>query len=140
MVNKRLIGSYLKRAKVRREILNQFMLKKSYSDVIRESQEIIELLEKAILLNLNVTPPKWHDVIDLIIKHSEKLKLDIKKDFKKIEKDCKWLRSQREISFYGDMDFIPEDFYGKKDAEKAIKIVNELFRIIEKLSLNLEGK
>ncbi|MGB9677137.1 MAG: HEPN domain-containing protein [Candidatus Ratteibacteria bacterium] len=136
MVNKRLIESYLNRAKIRREILSQIMLKKSYSDVIRESQEIVELLEKAILLHLNITPPKWHDVIDLLIKHSEKLGLEIKKDLKKIEKDCKWLRSQREFAFYGDMDFIPEDFYGKKDAEKSIKIVDELFKIIEKLSLS----
>lgn len=120
MVNKRLINSYLKKSEVRKEMLNLFMLKKDYADVIREAQEIIELLEKSILIYLDINPPKWYDVIDLLIKHSEKLGIEVKERLKKIEKNCKWLRGQRELSFYGDMDFIPEDFYSKKDAERAI--------------------
>ncbi|MCX7917488.1 MAG: HEPN domain-containing protein [bacterium] len=140
MVNKRLINSYLNRAKVRREVLNQLMEKKDYSDVIREAQEVIELLEKSILLHLNITPPKWHDVVDLLVKHSEKWDIEIKEKLKKIEKECKWLRSQRELSFYGDMDFIPEEFYNKKDAERAIKIVDGFFKIVDKIDLTKDKK
>jgi HEPN domain-containing protein len=34
----------------------------SYSDVIRESQEICELLLKAVLRLIGIEPPKFHDV------------------------------------------------------------------------------
>lgn len=121
---------------MRRDILKQLMERKDYSDVIREAQEIVELIEKSILLYLDITPPKWHDVIDLLIKHSEKLGENFKKEIKKIERDCKWLRSQRELAFYGDMDFIPEDFYDKEDAERSIKIVENFFKILKKVGLN----
>ncbi|HRR96903.1 MAG TPA: HEPN domain-containing protein, partial [Candidatus Ratteibacteria bacterium] len=80
MVNKKLINSYLERAKIRRDLLKHLMLKKDYSDVIRESQEIVELIEKAILIYLDVNPPKWHDTIDLLISHAKKLPSEVRKN------------------------------------------------------------
>lgn len=40
MVNEELSISYIKRAKIRFRLINQFMDEKDYADVIRESQEI----------------------------------------------------------------------------------------------------
>jgi HEPN domain-containing protein len=52
----------------------------------------------------------------------------------KLRKDSKWLRSQREIAFYGDVDFIPIKDYTLKDARKAISIAEKFLGIIEKIT------
>jgi len=133
MVNKALAESYLKRCRIRVEILEEFLKRKAYADVIRESQEIIELLEKAILIKLGIDPPKWHDVIDIVIEHIKKLSKEIKKEILSFRNYLKYLRTQREIAFYGEADFIPDDVYSKKDAEKAVEVTKKFLKITEKI-------
>jgi HEPN domain-containing protein len=45
----------------------------------------------------------------------------------------KYLRKEREFSFYGNIDFIPTEEYTKEDAEKAIKDAEFVFSIAEKI-------
>ncbi len=54
---------------------------------------------------------------------------DFYSEFEKLVRNAKWLRSQRELSFYGDMDFIPEKSYTRDDALRAIKTANKLYEI-----------
>ena len=133
MVNEALAQNYFKRCKIRVEILEEFFRKKAFSDVIREAQEVVELLEKAILIKMGINPPKWHDVIDVIIEHKEELPEKVKKEIIELKNDCKYLRSQRELAFYGEADFIPDDFYSEEDAKKAIEIAQKMLRITEKI-------
>ena len=133
MVNKALAESYLKRCRIRIEILEEFLKRKAYADVIREAQEIIELLEKAILIEIGIDPPKWHDVIDIVIEHIKKLSKEIKKEILSLRNYLKYLRTQREIAFYGDADFIPDDFYSEEDAKKAIEIARKMLEITEEI-------
>jgi HEPN domain-containing protein len=58
MVNKKIVESYIKRSEIRKSLLQNYLDLKDYADVIREAQEIIELLQKAILIYLGITPPK----------------------------------------------------------------------------------
>lgn len=110
------------------------MVANDYPDVIRESQEIVELLQKAILIALGVQPPKWHDVSDIIVDNKEKLpEIWQKKLESSLRQNSKWLRSQREISFYGDMDFIPEESYTQADAERAISTAEEFLKMAEEI-------
>jgi Uncharacterized conserved protein related to C-terminal domain of eukaryotic chaperone, SACSIN len=133
MVNKKIVESYIKRCEIRKSLLQNYLDLKDYADVIREAQEIIELLQKAILIYLGITPPKWHDVIDIIIENIEKIPENLRDDFIKIKEKCKYLRTQMEIAFYGEMDFIPENYYKKKDALDAIKTVKKLFSLAKKV-------
>jgi HEPN domain-containing protein len=133
MVNKKIVESYIKRSEIRKSLLQNYLDLKDYADVIREAQEIIELLQKAILIYLGITPPKWHDVIDIIIENIEKIPENLRDDFIKIKEKCKYLRTQREIAFCGEMDFIPENYYKKKDALDAIKTVEKLFSLAKKV-------
>jgi HEPN domain-containing protein len=133
MVNKKIVESYIKRSEIRKSLLQNYLDLKDYADVIREAQEIIELLQKAILIYLGITPPKWHDVIDIIIENIEKIPENLRDDFIKIKEKCKYLRTQGEIAFYGEMDFIPENYYKKKDALDAIKTVEKLFSLAKKV-------
>ena len=129
MVNRELAKSYMVRAKIRLKILEEFLKVEDYADVIRESQEIIELIEKAVLLHVGISPPKWHDVSDIILENRAKFPSHFYSEFEKLVRNAKWLRSQRELSFYGDMDFIPEKSYTRDDALRAIKTANKLYEI-----------
>ncbi|MCS7203264.1 MAG: hypothetical protein NZ809_02275 [Thermodesulfovibrio sp.] len=57
-----------------------------------------------------------HDVINIILEDREKLSEKISNELEKLRKDSKWLRSQREIAFYGEIDFIPTKDYTIEDA------------------------
>lgn len=133
MVNEELSISYMKRAKIRFSLINQFMNEEDYADVIRESQEIVELIQKALLIKIGIEPPKWHDVIDIILENLSRFPQETVEELKQLRKGSKWLRSQRELAFYGDMDFIPEKSYTLDDAEKAIDTVKRFLAIAEKV-------
>ncbi|MCL4515015.1 MAG: HEPN domain-containing protein [Firmicutes bacterium] len=44
----------------------------------------------------------------------------------------KWLRKERELAFYGDVDFIPTAEYSKEDAERAISDSRFVVEVAEK--------
>jgi len=121
MNTKSLAESYLKKALDRLDILDLLYKKSAFSDVIRESQEIVELSLKGMLRFVGVEPPKIHDVGGLLLEHEEKFPEDISKHLSELADISKRLRKERELAFYGDIDFIPTEEYTKEDAEKAIR-------------------
>jgi len=128
MNTKSLAESYLKKALDRLDVLDLLFKKGAFSDVIRESQEIVELSLKGMLRFVGVEPPKIHDVGGLLLEHKDKFPEDISKRLKKLAKISKRLRKERELAFYGDIDFIPTEEYTSEDAKEAIddtKMVTE---------------
>ncbi|KYO66460.1 HEPN domain-containing protein [Thermovenabulum gondwanense] len=121
MTNETLARSYLLKAQKRLKILNVLLEEEAYSDVIREAQEIVELAVKGMLRQIGIDPPKQHEVSSLLIEYKERLPRDVISDLNEVVRISKWLRKEREFSFYGDIDFIPTEEYTLNDAEKAIK-------------------
>lgn len=121
MNTKSLAESYLKKAVDRLDILDLLLKKKAFSDVIRESQEIVELSLKGMLRSVGVEPPKIHDVGGLLLEHKEKFPKKTAKYFKRLAEISKRLRKERELAFYGDIDFIPTEEYTEDDAKEAIR-------------------
>jgi len=121
MNTKSLAESYLKKAVDRLDILDLLFKKGAFSDVIRESQEIVELSLKGMLRSIGVEPPKIHDVGGLLLEHEEKFPKDIAKHLSRLADISKRLRKERELAFYGDIDFIPTEEYTEDDAEEAIR-------------------
>jgi HEPN domain-containing protein len=101
--------------------LQLFMDEEDYSDVVREAQEIVELLLKGVLRKNGIEPPKLHDVGPLIIEVKDKFSDSLKADVEKAAEISKWLRKEREFAFYGDIDLIPTEEYSKADAERAMR-------------------
>ena len=132
MANERLSLSYLKRAQIRLLLLDQLLKEEDLPDVIREAQEIVELCQKAILLKKGVIPPKWHDVSD-IEGYLRLMPNDTRRILKELTKGAKWLRSQREVAFYGSIDLIPEDLYLIEDARRAIEIAKRYTEVAKKI-------
>jgi len=121
MTNKTLAQSYLRKASDRIDILHLLFKKSAFSDVIREAQEIVELSLKGMLRFVGIEPPKYHDVGGLLLEHRDKFTTDIARHLKKLASISKKLRKERELAFYGDIDFIPTEEYTNEDALQAIK-------------------
>ena len=116
-----LSASYLKKAQVRFKALGFYKENEAYSDVVREAQELVELLLKAVLRSVGVEVPKIHDVGRVLEKHRQLLPPVLNDSLGEIKKISKRLRKERELSFYGAEDFIPTEEYELEDAEMAIK-------------------
>lgn len=120
MTNKTLAQSYLLKATKRLKVLDVLFQEEAYSDVIREAQELVELALKGMLRQIGIEPPKQHDVGSLLVEFKDRLPSEVSSNAKKLASISKWLRKEREFSFYGDIDFIPTEEYTEEDARKAI--------------------
>ncbi len=127
----RLIKDYLKRAEIRIKSLEFYREHQDYPDVVREAQEVVELLLKAILRHVGIEAPKIHDVSKVIEKHLQYMPLPIQKNIKEIKKISKGLRKEREICFYGADDFIPTEEYTQEDASVAIENAKFIFNLVK---------
>lgn len=126
-----LAASYLKKAKVRFKALTFYKENEAYSDVVREAQELVELLLKAVLRGIGVEVPKIHDVGRTLEKHRQLLPPALNNSLNEIKKISKRLRKERELSFYGAEDFIPTEEYELEDAEMAIKDAEFILNAVE---------
>ena len=132
MKNLSLVNDYLKRAEDRLDSLDLLYSKESWANVVRESQEIVELCLKAYLRHINIEVPRVHDVSGALLENKNLLKGDVEKQLKKIVTISKSLRRDREIAFYGTEDLTPTDFYAEDDAETARSGAKFIFLAVRK--------
>ncbi len=111
--------AYLKKCLSRLKALQVLRDDDNYSDVVRESQEIVELCSKAILRLALIDPPHRHDVAKELILAKAKLPKKYLSAIGELETGNHWLRREREMSFYGADDFDPTEGYAADDADRA---------------------
>ena len=133
MTNASLAGSYLIKARARLKILTVLLDEAAYSDAIREAQEIVELACKGILRHAGIEPPHWHDVGELLREYRARLTPASEADIERAVTASAWLRKEREFSFYGDIDFIPTERYGRDDAVRAIADAQFVVALAERI-------
>ncbi len=119
MKNRDLARDYAKRAEVRLKALDVLFAEKSWADVVRDAQQIVELALKALLRASGVEPPRIHDVSDILIAERGRLGPGLEGRVEALAAISRDLRRDRELAFYGAEDLTPTNFYSKKDAEKA---------------------
>jgi HEPN domain-containing protein len=89
-----------------------FLLERGgHSDVVREAQELVELALKALLRLVGVEPPRHHDVGGLLLEHAARFPAGLRERLPRAAEISKSLRRERELAFYGDIDFIPTEEY-----------------------------
>jgi len=120
MTNFSLARSYLVKARTRLEMLDWLAGRQAWSDVVREAQEAVELALKALLRSSGVEPPKWHDVGGLLAECAGQLPEGIRGDIPRLAEISRALRKDRELAFYGDVDFIPTEAFTEAEARNAI--------------------
>ena len=130
MQNKSLIQDYLKRSSSRLKAIEVLVAEKSWADVVRESQEVVELLLKALLRSANIEIPRVHDV-SMILHDNQTLFPEIVRDkLGQLATISKKLRRDRELAFYGSEDLTPSDFYSEQDASEALDGAHWTFKTV----------
>lgn len=120
MTTNDLAAGYHRKCVDRLAALDVLRARSAFSDVVRESQEVVELALKGMLRWAGIDPPKIHDVGDLLLQFAERFKGVGGHELTALAEASKELRKEREFSFYGDIDFIPTDEYDAEDADRAI--------------------
>lgn len=129
MQNKDLVADYMTRAEHRLAAVELLLSRNSYADVVRESQELVELCLKALLRHAKIEAPRTHDVSDVLMEFTHKLPPSAQIHAKQLAKVSHSLRRDRELSFYGSEDLTPSDFYKQADADEAIENAKWVFSI-----------
>jgi HEPN domain-containing protein len=115
-----LARAYLEKATKRRRVLEVLQEQQAWSDVVRKAQELVELALKGMLREVGVDPPKWHDVGPILTEQAARFPEATRRQLPQLVRISRWLRKEREFSFYGDVDFMPTERYSADDAERAI--------------------
>ena len=121
MTNRSLASSYLLKARKRPLVLQLLQREEAYSDVVREAQELVELALKAMLRQVGIEPPKWHDVGGPVRDHRDRFPTLTPEELDRLVTVSSWLRKERESSLYGDIDLIPTEQYGPDAGRRAIE-------------------
>lgn len=88
--------------------------------MVRESQEVVELVLKGLLRIVGVDPPKEHDVSKQLAAQRNRLPRAVSTNLREIGRLSKRLRRERELAFYGNEDFVRSDEYDADDSDEAI--------------------
>lgn len=116
MRNRDLAADHLRRATARLRALDVLFEAASWADVVRESQEIVELTLKGLLRACGVEPPRIHDVADVLLVERDRLPKDLVSHVDRLAGISRALRRDRELAFYGAEDLTPSTFYREADA------------------------
>jgi HEPN domain-containing protein len=126
-----LARSYLTMARQRRHVLNVLLDENAHSVVVRESQAIVELALKAMLRHVGIDPPKWHDVGGILVEQRDLFPTVSDSQLAELARISKWLRAERELAFYGEIDFIPTEQYTQRDADRAARDACSVLSVAE---------
>jgi len=118
--NDALAVDYLNRSRHRLKALDVLFQEQSWADVVRESQEIVEIALKALLRACRIEVPRIHDVSPLLEENVERLPVGLREKVPELVRISRSLRRDRELAFYGSEDLTPSEFYRRDDAESAL--------------------
>lgn len=119
MRNRTLAADHVRRAEARLKALDVLYEAESWADVVRESQEAVELALKGLLRAVGVDPPRVHDVADVLEAERARLPAALAGDHDRLAAASRNLRRDRELAFLGAEDLVPSDFYREPDAAEA---------------------
>jgi HEPN domain-containing protein len=122
--------AYVEKATIRIKALHFLHGEKGYSDVVREAQECVDLLLKALLRHIGIEIPKSHDVSHVLRGNVQFLPQEIQKNLDEVCNISRTLRKDREMAFYGTEDWIPTEEYSVVDSETAIKSAEFIFSLV----------
>jgi HEPN domain-containing protein len=91
-----LAHSYFDKARKRLRALSVLFEDGAFSDVVREAQELVELVLKGILRFVGIEPPKQHDVGRLLLQHRERFPVEVTSVVERLADISHRLRKERE--------------------------------------------
>jgi hypothetical protein len=133
MRNRELAADYVNRALARLRALDVLFEAGSWADVVRESQELVELALKGLLRASGIDPPRIHDVADVLLAERELLPRALHGEIERLAGISRELRRDRELAFYGAEDLTPTRFYREADATRAREAARLVVRLVDPL-------
>jgi HEPN domain-containing protein len=133
--NTELAADYVRRADARLRALDVLFEAESWADVVRESQEALELALKGLLRASGIEPPRIHDVADVLIAERDRLAAPLRGEVDRLAALSRDLRRDRELAFYGAEDLIPSRFYRESDATRAREAARLAVRLVKPVVL-----
>ena len=121
MYNPDLTADYLRRAASRLKAIEVLLAESSWADVVRESQEVVEICLKALLRHARIEVPRLHDVSPVLEDNRDRLPAAALPHLDRLSEVSRSLRRDRELAFYGSEDLTPNEFYRREDAETALQ-------------------
>ena len=115
-----LARSYFQRAQKRLLALEVLMQAEAYPDVVREAQELVELVLKGMLRWIGLDPPKWHDVGAILVEQASRFPTPLQAELTDLASISRRLRRDREVAFNGEIDLIPEQVFDRPAAQQAL--------------------
>jgi HEPN domain-containing protein len=119
MTNDDLAADYLTRARKRLSAVEALWNEAAWADVVRESQEVVELALKGLLRSARILAPHNHDVSAVLVANRAALPAELSQHIDEFARISRSLRRDREMAFYGTEDLTPSTFYQKEDAQAA---------------------
>lgn len=130
MRNTELALDHVWRAGVRLRAVAVLFEAESWADVVRESQEVVELALKGLLRSCGIEAPRLHDVSDILLAERERLPQPVRAEVETLARISRDLRRDRELAFYGAEDLTPSGFYKRPDAERAREGAERVVKLV----------
>ena len=130
MQNLELGRDYVRRAGARLKALDVLYAERSWPDVVRESQEVVELALKGLLRFCDIEAPRVHDVSDVLQDNATRLPKPAAAALEELCEISRRLRRDRELSFYGSEDLTPSAFYREADAREARRQARRVVEVV----------
>jgi HEPN domain-containing protein len=131
----RLARDYLQRARTRLIGVKALMTAGGYPDVVRESQDLVELTLKGALRFAGVDPPKRHDVRPTLEAFLDRFPSSWRLAMTEAGDDLGWLADQRGPAFYGDeAEGVPASaLFGAPEAQRAVAVAERFLDLFSRL-------
>ena len=130
MRNRALAADYVRRASARLRAIDVLYEVGSWADVVRESQEVVELALKGLLRSARIDPPRVHDVAEVLEAERSQLPASLANDVDRLAAASRLLRRDRELAFYGAEDLTPSDFYRERDGDEARAVARLVVELV----------
>ena len=127
-----LARDHLERASTRLKALEVLYAERSWADVVRESQEIVELALKGLLRRCDIEAPRVPDVSDVLRDNSARLPKTAAAALDELCEISRRLHRDRELAFYGSEDLTPSEFYRETDARDARRQARRVVEVVTK--------
>lgn len=130
-----LARDYLKRAESRRAAIATLRSEEAYADILRECQEVVELLLKGALRFVGIDPPKRHDVGPALQQHLSRFPESWHAAADQIVRRSARLLEYRSLAFYGDEETgrPASQLFTQEDAEEAMQWMDDLLELYRNL-------
>lgn len=131
MKNDSLVDDYVTRAGHRLAAVRVLAERRSWADVVRESQEIVELSLKALLRSARIEVPRIHDVSKILRAEVDRLPDAVRRHVPRLAEISHSARRDRELAFYGSEDLTPSEFYEERDGTEALEQAAWVLEVVQ---------